>query len=274
MTGEEFKKLQNAQLEIMDEFHRLCEESGIPYYLMAGSVLGAVRHGGFIPWDFDIDVGMRRADYDRFREVCVPRLGDRFIYRDFENTEKYDRPHALICIKNTTLTTRYDKYNPGNENFGIYLDVFPIDNAPATPELQKRHKKAVLGVMHARYRKKAECFQHAPLKNFIKKAISCLMLFSTMDGLNRRLEKALRLYNGGETGFVGSFTSPYRYEKECMPTAVYGKPTPTAFEGRTYYIPEQADAYLTQLYGNYMELPPEEKREECRTYFEEVAFDR
>ena len=273
MTPEEFKKLQSVQLEIMDEFHRLCEECGIPYYLVAGSVLGAVRHGGFIPWDTDIDVGMRRADYDRFREVCVPKLGERFIYRNFENTPGFDRPHALICIKNTTLTSRYGKFNPDKENYGIFLDVFPLDNSPAAPEVRVGHERALLRAKRALYRKKAECFQHAPLKNFIKKAISFLMP-SKMDGLNRRLDEILRRYNGEETGFVGSFTSPYRYAKECMPTEVYGTPTPAAFEGRTYYIPERADAYLTQLYGNYMQLPSEEDRQESMTYFEDVVFDR
>lgn len=274
MTDLEFKKLQQAQLEIMDEFHRLCEEAGIPYYLVAGSVLGAVRHGGFIPWDTDIDVGMRRADYDRFREICVPRLSERFIYRDFENTAGFDRPHALICIKNTTLTTRYDKFNPSKENFGIYLDVFPLDASPASPDLREGHEKEILRAKKALYRKKAECFQRAPLKNFIKKAVSRLMFFATKDKLNRRLDEILRRYSGEETGFIGSFTSPYRYAKECMPTEVYGTPTPAAFEGRTYYIPEQTDAYLTQLYGNYMQLPPEEDRRESMSYFEDVVFDR
>lgn len=274
MTDLEFKKLQQAQLEIMDEVHRLCEENGIAYYLIAGSALGAVRHGGFIPWDMDIDVGMRRAEYDRFREACLTGLSERFVYRDFQNTSGYSRPHALICIKNTRLASRFDKFNPGQENYGISLDIFPLDNAPATQDLQERHKKAVLFVKRALYRKKAECFQRAPLKNFIKKAVSCLMLFTTQDKLNRRLDEVLRRHDGEETGFIGSFTSPYRYEKECMPAAVYGKPTPVSFEGRTFYIPEQADAYLTQLYGNYMEIPSEEKRAESRTYFEEVLFDR
>ena len=86
MTEQEFKRLQEAQIEIMDEVHRLCEENGIEYYLIAGSALGAVRHGGFIPWDFDIDVGMRRAEYERFREVCLAGLSERCIYRDFRNT--------------------------------------------------------------------------------------------------------------------------------------------------------------------------------------------
>jgi lipopolysaccharide cholinephosphotransferase len=100
------------------------------------------------------------------------------------------------------------------------------------------------------------------------------MFWTSVDKLNAKLDRILRRYDGEEAAYLGSFTSPYRYEKECMPAAVYGRPTPAAFEGRTYYIPEQADAYLTQLYGNYMELPPEEEREKNRAYFEEVAFDR
>ena len=274
MTTQEFEKLKLAQLEIMDEVHRLCEENGIEYCLIAGSALGAVRHGGIIPWDFDIDVGMRRAEYERFREVCLTGLSERFIYRDFRNTPQYSRPHALICIKGTRLTTRFDKFNTGYENYGISLDIFPLDAAPASPERQRAQECEILAVKARHAHKLAYLYDAKRIKGFVKKMRGRMMFWTTLDKINAEYDRVLRQYDGQAEEYLGSFTSPYRYAKECMPAAVYGKPIPASFEGRTYYIPEQADAYLTQLYGNYMELPPEEEREKNRTYFEEVTFDR
>lgn len=274
MTDQEFKKMKLAQIEIMDEVHRLCEENGIEYYLIAGSALGAVRHGGFIPWDFDIDVGMRRAEYERFREVCLAGLSERFIYRDFRNTPQYSCPHALVCIKNTYLATCFDKFNPGMENYGISIDIFPLDAAPSAPELREAQEREILAVKARHAHKLAYLYDAKRIKGFVKKMRGRLMFWTTLDKINAEYDRILRHYDGQAEEYLGSFTSPYRYAKECMPAAVYGKPVPASFEGRTYYIPEQAHAYLTQMYGNYMELPPVEKREENRAYMEKAVFDR
>ena len=271
MTQDEFRKLQQAQLVIMDEVHRLCEENGIAYYLIAGSALGAVRHGGFIPWDFDIDIGMRRADYDRFREVCLTGLSERFSYRDHTNAD-LPAPHALICLRGTRLVCCYDKFNPGRENLGIYMDIFPLDGAPSDPVLQERHKKDIARSKKALYRKRAFCYSRAPLKNFLKRAVGRLMFYTSPRKCSDALDGVLRRY-GEACDLLGSFTSPYRYEKECMPAAVYGRPRKISFEGREFYVPERVEDYLTRLYGDYMQLPPEEDRERCRNYFEDVAFE-
>ena len=143
MNKADFKKLQSVQMEIMDEVHRVCTENNILYYIIAGTALGAVRHGGFIPWDLDIDVAMPRSDYERFQKICNEKMSDRFICRNYKNTKGYLRPHALVCIKDTYLSTKSEKYNTNEQNLGIYLDVFPLDNAPDDVALREKQAEQI-----------------------------------------------------------------------------------------------------------------------------------
>ena len=141
MTLEELRQIGSVQLEIMDEVHRLCEKHGITYYMIAGTLLGAVRHKGFIPWDLDIDIGMPRQEYDRFRQVCAEELGANCVYLDLDSHPNYIRPHALVMRKDTRLQIKYDDVNPKTMELGIYLDVFPLDNAPDEESLREKQAK-------------------------------------------------------------------------------------------------------------------------------------
>ena len=103
MTLEEAEKLKKVQLEIMDEIDRICEDNNICYYIVGGTLIGAIRHKGFIPWDVDMDIAMPRKEYDRFKRICSDQLDIKYQYCDYTNVENYDRPHAVVCVKNTKL---------------------------------------------------------------------------------------------------------------------------------------------------------------------------
>lgn len=277
MNMSEFKKLQEVQVEIMDEVHRICCENNITYYLIGGTALGAVRHGGFIPWDLDIDIAMPRKDYERFAEVCNYALSERFIYRDYRNTAYFMHPHALVCIKNTSLIISHDKLNSREKSLGahgIYLDIFPLDTAPADTALQEKQISRIERIKKLKFLKRAFRYRK-DIKNYIIKPIISTMIFWTdIDKLNDEFDKECRRYENLDSGLLCSMASHYKYSKQCMPSSVYGKPKLVSFEGRMYYAPEMLEDYLTRIFKDYMKLPPEEERQANLKIFEEVIFDK
>lgn len=273
MTMEEFKKLQRVQMEIMDEVHRICCEQGIHYYIIGGTALGAVRHGGFIPWDLDIDIAMPRADYERFAQIAPKELGERFIYRDYKNTKNFMHPHSLVCVRNTFLSVKFDCLNPKEENLGIFLDIFPLDVAPAESALQNKQIRDIERVKRQKYLRRGYLYRPGFKQKIVKKAIAAFLFFLHIDKLNDKFDKVCRRYKGQDTGLLCSMSSHYRYEKQCMPAAVYGTPQLVKFEDREYYAPEQLDEYLTRIFKDYMKLPPEKERQANLGYFDKVVFD-
>lgn len=274
MNKEDFIKLQKAQLEIMDEIHRVCVKCGIGYYMIGGTLLGAVRHGGFIPWDLDIDIAMKRSDYDAFKTACQTELNSRFCYLDYKNTPDFDHPHALICIKNTVLVNKFDKYNPSKKNLGIYLDIFPLDYAPDDPKLQDKQEAKLLRIKKLKKLKVGTLYQENFLKKAVKSVIKRVIFWTTVNKLNENMDACMRQYNESETGYLCSMASHYSYKKQCMPKKIYGTPKLLGFENRMYYAPEMTEEYLTRIYKDYMKLPPESERNSNLEAFERVEFEK
>ncbi len=263
-------------MEIMDEVHRLCCENDILYYIIGGTALGAVRHGGFIPWDLDIDIAMPRKDYERFAEICSKDLSERFVYRSYKNTHNFMHPHALVCIKNTSLTVKNDKYNSKEKSLGlhgIYLDIFPLDNAPENSSLQQKQVAEIERIKKLKIFKRAYCHNNNFKNKVIKKLVSAMIFWTNTDKLNDEFDKACRKYENDDSGLLCSMSSHYRYSKQCMPASVYGMPQLVKFEDRMYYAPEMLEDYLTRIFGDYMKLPPEEQRQANLEIFDKVIFD-
>ena len=274
MTNEDFRKLQLTQMEIMDEIHRICVEHSITYYIIGGTALGAVRHGGFIPWDLDIDIAMKRADYDKFKEVCKTSLDSRYTYRDYTNTHNYPNPHALVCINNTVLVNKFDKFNKQTENFGIYLDIFPLDNAPADEALKNKQAEKMVKLKKLRKNKIAMRYEKSFIKSLAKNLIKASLFWISLDKINQLNDDCMRTYNSQDTGYLCSMASHYSYEKQYMPQEVYGTPQLIKFENREYFAPEKLDEYLTRIYKNYMQLPPKNQQKANLKVFESVIFDK
>lgn len=272
MTLEELREIGSVQLEIMDEVHRLCVKHGITYYMIAGTLLGAVRHKGFIPWDLDIDIGMPRKDYDRFREVCAEELGANCVYLDLDSHPNYIRPHALVMRRDTRLQIKYDDVNPKTMELGIYLDVFPLDNAPDEESLRQKQAKQLVHVRKFKSWRLPYSYSRKKWKRYAHYAVSGLLSFAPVARINAYQQQLMQRHNGTETACLCSMASQYAYKKQCMPREVYGTPTLLEFEGRQYYGPEQYTEYLTRLYGDYMQLPPEEKRRANLEIYTKVEF--
>lgn len=276
MEAVDYKKLQDTQLEIMDEIHKICIENDIKYYLIGGSAIGAIRHKGPIPWDVDIDVGMPRADYIRFREICLnlPE-SSKYEYHDWTNSKDFIPPHCLFCKKGTTVKTIYSKYNTKQREYGAFVDIIPIDNAPSDRnELHKFEKKLRL-IQQLKNRKLCyfyNDYSNHKAEHIIKTVISKMMFFVSTRYLNRLEEKVMMSYFSVDTGYTGSLAGRYSFEKECKPTWMFGNPQLVPFSGREYYVPEHIHEFLTVQYGDYMKLPPVEERKANLNYFTEVKL--
>lgn len=143
MDKDTLRKVQLTLLEIAKEVKRVCDENDIKYYLDSGTLLGAVRHSGFIPWDDDFDIGMMREEYDRFCKIAPFALNSNYYLQTWENDEKYAVPFAKVRKKNTIY--RENKANP-NLNNGFYVDIFPYDNAPVSLDSKVKLMKNLSGI--------------------------------------------------------------------------------------------------------------------------------
>lgn len=267
MTQEMLDKIHSVQLEIMDEIHRICVENGITYYMIGGTLIGAVRHKGFIPWDVDIDISMPRDDYERFKAVCATELSSTYSYLDLDSSRSFRVPHSLVKKNGTKLPFIYDAVNHQKENHGVYIDIFPLDDVPADEEAQKKQAKRLLRLRKLKERRAFYCYSFKPWKRCVHYAISAALIWLPISAINRAEQKEMQRYRNDHGDCVCSMASKYAYSKQAMPQSIYGKPTLMEFAGRQYYAPEKPYDYLSRVYGDYRKLPSPEKQAASRAIF-------
>ena len=251
------REVQTMQLELMKKLHIYLEDRHIPYYMLAGSVLGAVRHGGFIPWDDDIDIGMLRPDYNRFLSVCGDFDGGYDIV-NYHNRRHCDTCLTRICFPNTRIE------NPSIANTALdqrlYFDIFPLDNIPDNEAEREKLEKKLLKIKTQLLYADVRNYGNPGYVIFAKKA-RALLLAPRREKLLKKCDALMQSYQEHTTRCICSMCSQYSFKKQTMPRAYYGVPTLHCFEDAAFYIPERSEDYLRHLYGeDYMEIPPVERR--------------
>lgn len=245
---------QGALLKLMCEFDRVCRVLEIPYFLFAGSLLGAVRHKGFIPWDDDLDVIMMRPDYERFLRKAPEVLGkDFFLQREF--SEHWPMFFSKLRLEGTTCLEKYIPKDPKLHR-GVYMDIFPCDHAFDSAFLRKLQF----------YASKIVIAKGLDREGYVtdskKKKLVMYVCRLLPRGIFHRFVKGPR----GKGKFVHSFLGgASRYEKSVYPAACLEKRQLLTFEEYELYAPSQYDALLKILYGDYMTLPKEEDRK-CKQH--------
>lgn len=249
------RRLQLTQLEILKVFDSFCREHGLKYSLYAGSLLGAVRHQGFIPWDDDLDVCMPRADYDRFIELWAAHPVDGYILQNKENTPGFTQSFTKLRKDHTTFL-QYD-WEREQYHTGIFLDVFPVDRIPDGTWNRRAFK--------------AQCMLYQlltrefvpPKGNPIVKLGSGMILAcvpkALRPGLRNRLLMEITKHNGDpglECVFIETMTS---LAKTYAPTLTDDY-VELPFEDGEFRCFADWHDHLTRKFGNYMQFPPEEER--------------
>lgn len=265
MTYEQFRQIHRIQLLIMDDIHRVCVDYGLKYYMIGGTALGAVRHGGFIPWDPDIDIAMPRDDYEKFVTIYSKELKTELSCHDYRTDRRHYCPHALVSYNKSKLIFKNLDKSPFLTfgDYGIYVDILPLDKVPNNITLRKKHEKRLSIIKNLRYYKMCRiCASNSWLVIQAKVLLSLIIPIS-LYRISLWQQKIAQEYNylpQEEATDICSTLSHYRYEKLCMPQSIWGAPTLYDFEGRQYYGPKDIKSYLKKLFGNYMELPSEEHR--------------
>lgn len=255
------KDLQRALLVIATEIDRICRKNDIRYVLMFGSLLGAVRHKGFIPWDDDVDMGMLREDYKKFIAACDRDLDkDHFALQTWDTDPAYVQAFAKIRLKNSYMNELAWKNTEIKER-GLFVDIFPYDAVPQNHAIA-RMQSALAFILHRLLllNGNVDIFLHSSaLKNKIKRIMKLFALIIPRTLLKAILKKLL-IHNFQNTDFVSTeeMTSFY---KNRIPMSVFAKVRQYDFDGYPFFGPEEYDECLVRMYGpDYMTPPPAEKR--------------
>lgn len=265
MTYEQLKQIQQVQLTIMDEVHRVCVEHDLKYYMIGGTALGAIRHNGFIPWDPDIDIAMPREDYEKFVTVYSKELKKGYSCHDYRTDRRHFSPHALVALDNSRIRFRNTGRSPFLTfgDYGIYVDILPLDRVPDDISLRKKHEKQLLSIKKWRNYKVCRTSATNSWLMVEAKVLLSLLMPVSLYRLSKWQQDIAQKYNAlpvDDAKDICSTLSHYKYEKLCMPASVWGSPTLYTFEDRKYYGQEQITKYLEMLFGDYMKLPSEEQR--------------
>lgn len=271
------KLLKDRQLDILKEFHKICEENNLKYTIAFGTMIGCVRHEGFIPWDDDIDVLMPKNDYYKFMEIGQKLLGDAYFLQNDKTDKGYRFPYAKIRLNNSCLVNPISPYYKYSHK-GIYIDIFPVHYLPKSKSIQKFQKYFLTLNGHIIT---TFCWKHVelgrtPVQKFMKFVLLVLskimpykaLLFFNNKVVNIGTDKNsdyLCCYASEEMGFMEKYTFKKNYFKERILMK---------FEDGMFYMPKEYDAIMTHIYGDYMAIPKEKKTHEIKFATDNFDYDK
>lgn len=269
LTAEELK---NVELGILKYFRDICKKLNLQYYLMGGTLLGAVRHQGFIPWDDDIDVMMPREDYDRLVNYFMQNDTEQYQLADNKILKEYTFPIGKLMdtrtelISNTVKTCR---------NAGAFIDIFPLDRVKGVDDIRERGQK--LGKLNTFIHTFSRMLPNEVYNTYFEMSWKEKLIFSSyrIYGIQNLVNKYRRIccvYNKEKTG-LSAYIGWILHDWEIWSDEMLGVGTELVFEGECFTVPKEYKNFLTIVYGDYMKLPPEEQRKtrhSFRVYWREA----
>lgn len=271
----DIKDAQKVQLEILIDFDKLCRANDIKYQLFSGTLIGAIRHNGFIPWDDDVDVCMLREEYEKFLEVGKKELGQEYFIQNYMSDPKFQSQYSKLR-KNDT---RYVEYMVQDVDIhhGIFIDVFPYDNVKPTTLMGKVQRMTINKLKEINYCRVKRVNQ-SEKNRFVraKKNLTYHILkIVPKRFMDNTIKKLSLMFNDSDTEYVaelGISTSKVMYEKFTLKKDVFYDSIEWKFEGYKFPVPKEYNYVLTKNYGDYMSLPSIEEQQPHHGIVE-VNFD-
>lgn len=268
-------KLSSVQViiwDIMKELKKYLEENDIEYYMLGGTLLGAIRHKGFIPWDDDIDIGIPRNKYERFISDIEKILPKHLALHTYKNEETHHYYFSRV------VDTRHSLKRTGSlveRDEELWIDIFPLDGMPNNFIIRKIH---MMKLLFTRAMYHISCFEKVNLKRPNRPLSERIVIkFIQITGFGKnlnmhkwldRLDKLLKKYSYESSNWVVNFMGQYKF-KEMFPKSYYGVGKFYKFEDEKLFGPENADAILTQMYGDYMTPPKDQDKNAHAAVFNE-----
>ena len=248
------KRVWAVELDLLEKLQDVCERHGLRYYACGGTLLGAIRHKGYIPWDDDIDVVMFREDYEKLLQIAPTEFTEPYFFQTAFNDHKYSRGHAQLRNSNTTAILHTEK-GCYTFNQGIFLDIFPMDAVPDDPAEQAAQRRRVnfwnrLLALSVQY-------PSNQYKNKIKDIVHVFASLVPYRWFYRGMERACRKYNGKDTGRVAMISFDTFCDRWVFPRHCFEKALTVPFEHTQIVIPSGYDEMLTTAYNDYMTMKQE-----------------
>ncbi|MDD7252179.1 MAG: LicD family protein [Prevotellaceae bacterium] len=259
----DIRQLQLRLLDILVAIDEMCHKQGLRYYLMYGSMLGAVRHSGFIPWDDDIDIGLPRPDYERLIRHWREWLPDHLELVCPENDPTYPVAFGKIQDARTTLIERPHYPYLG----GIYCDIYPLDGAPSAKWRRRLHIAHYFVCFRALYLIHRDPYRHGHGPSSWVPLL--LRKVTTLQHIQQTIRRILLKYPYEDCDLICLYND---HTHAVIPKEVFGQPQPISFEGKRVNGVADARAYLLKCFGDtYMQQPPKNKRHQHHYYY--LDFD-
>lgn len=268
ITPDEIKKIE---LDILDNVADFCKKNNIRYYLCGGTLLGAVRHQGFIPWDDDIDIIIPRTDYIKFMNLFNGRKGHYRVHSLYTDKDWYS---TFAEVEDIRTIKKYKSF-VANKDYGVNIDIFPIDGSP-----DNRIKRKVFWTINnfltriatlsklnfsISYHFVDQDKRFSTIRTLLRTGIKFLGIpvarfICKFWDLNRIVTRRAMKYDVDKSEYIGVSTFPHYGYKECIRGGPFLKQKLRIFEGGYFSTPDYYDEYLKNLYGDYMKMPPKEKQ--------------
>lgn len=256
------EEIREIQLNILRYVDDICRKNNLNYFVVGGTLIGTIRHKGYIPWDDDIDIGMPMKDYKKLIQIINSDKDNKYLMLNpYEHANYYYTFSKIVDTDTNLIENNFNKI----ENMGVFIDVFPLYNLPEDENELKEFEKELRNKEKVLFRNYGfEKYYYD--KNIVRKLIKAIVYFPEHIMLKNSFEKVMKdiirtmeRYEEIETNAIGSIIPPCSI-KNAMRKEVYVDSTEFEFEGMMIKAPIGYEEYLKKVFGNYMELPPEEER--------------
>lgn len=255
IENEKLRDVQLKQLEIFLHIKNICEEHNIKYFMLGGTLLGAERHKGFIPWDDDLDIGMLRVDYEKFIEVCERKLSDLYFLQTTLIENQYSSPFLKIRANNTIFEEEHVQHL--NMHKGVWVDVFPLDYVKKKESVFLKYRAFLIGMFTSIISYKNNSVKLTKRRTKVLFSLLSCLSVNKLD----KIRTNLMIGNCSEgSEYVTNFGSNYGYVKQMFKVTDFLPTKMVEFEKEQFPVPNENIKVLERIFGDYMRLPEPNKR--------------